>query len=84
MESEETAEELSPVTFTLSVNVQVYVVPGGTIVDGGLFVGAKAKASLLQTVMACAGIFGLGFTTTLYLLVSPGQPAAPFVIATAA
>jgi hypothetical protein len=29
-------------------------------------------------------MLGFGFTTTLYLLVSPGHPAAPFVIATAA
>jgi hypothetical protein len=51
MESEEPAELVSPVTLTLSVNVHVYVVPGGTIVVGGLFVGAKEKASLLQMVI---------------------------------
>ena len=51
MESEEPPEFVSPVTLTLSVNVQVYVVPDGTMVVGGLFVGANEKASLLQTVI---------------------------------
>ncbi len=68
----------SPVILALSTTVQVYVVPLGTMVLGGLLVGEIVKAAPLQIVEVCEGIRGLGFTVTITVNVGPVQlPVVP-------
>jgi hypothetical protein len=70
---------LPPVTAptgALTGAVQVYVVPTGTMLVGGLFTGIAVKALPLQIVSARAGITGVGFTVTITVNGAPGQPEA--------
>jgi hypothetical protein len=67
----------------LEDTVHVYVVPAGIIVVGGLLFGVKTKEDPLHIVWLCAGITGLGLTTTLYVDDGPEQTKAPLVDAIA-
>jgi hypothetical protein len=53
--------------------VHVYVVPAGTIVAGGAFTGVTVNVLSPQIVAVCAGITGVGLTTTTRVNGAPGQ-----------
>ena len=63
----------SPVTFGLSVNTQLYVVPFGTMVVGGLFTGVTVKDDPEQMVAVCAGTIGNGRTVIVLVRISEPQ-----------
>jgi hypothetical protein len=71
----------SPVTLVLSTTVQLYVVPDGTMVVGGLFVGCTLKVFPEQIVAVWFGIKGYGLTTIVLTIESIPQlfPTKSFI-----
>ena len=65
----------SPITFELSVTVQEYLVPVGTIFPF-VFVGVYVKVSSEQIPKFVFAISGVGFTVTVTLNVPPEQEDA--------
>ena len=65
----------SPVTLAFAATVQVYVVPAGTMVFGGLFIGAILKLLPLQIVAVWLGTTGIGLTVIVWVSLSPPQAA---------
>ena len=60
----------SPVTLGFAATVQVYVVPAGTMVFGGLLIGAMLKLLPLHIVAVWLGTTGIGFTVIVWVSMS--------------
>ena len=66
--------ETPPVIPPVTVGVdQLYAVPDGTMVPGGLLAGATVNVPPLQMVAVCAGTTGVGLTVTVTVKLVPGH-----------